>query len=273
VPRTENPKKRAIRLCGECGYELAADSDGTCTMCPRFEQLRTDFTVPRPSDLAAHRASVRDTDGSAAPDEWPPSVAEYRAILAERRGGSTSADQSHGRVIRTPGLRQIRVPPPPGSAIAADDEVLAAPISPRRPGQEPSSTPPERARVRKGKDGDRRAARRAARVRAGSPPAAEENRPHPRPSSLAARTSADLTATDSLAAPPRGPEARRDVAVESVPAPRQFARPLMHAAPVRRVESGSRARYAAGRSLVTVTVVLAASALIGVLVPLVLSLP
>lgn len=265
MPRTEKPKKRAIRFCGDCGYELAPDNDGTCPMCPRFEKLRIDLIVPRPSDLAAHRAEVRETDVSAAPDEWPPTVAEYRAILAERRVGSTSADQSRGRVIRTPGLTHIRVPPPPGSANAADDEVLASPVPPRPPGQEPSSTPPKKAKGRKGKDIGRRAAR--------SLPAAEENRPPPTPSSSAARTSADLPATDNSAAPPKGPEAQSVVAVatESVPTPRQPARRLMHAAPVRRVESRSRA--GATRPWLVTVAVLAVSALIGGLVPILLSLP
>lgn len=239
-------------------------------MCPRFEQLRMDFTVPRPSELAAHRAEVRDTDVSAAPDEWPPTVAEYRATLEERQGGSTPADQSRGRVIRTPGLRQIRVAPPSGSASAADGEVLASPV-PSRPKQEPPPTPPKKAKGRKRKDGGRR----AARARARSPSAAEENSSPPTPSSSAARTSADLPAKDNPAAPPEGPGAKRAVAVasEPIPTPRQLARSSMHmhAAPVRRVESRSRAE--ATRSWPVAVAVVALSALIGAVVSILLSLP
>ena len=128
MPRTESPKKRSGRFCGDCGYELARDNDGTCPMCSRFKQLRSDLTVPRPSDLAAHRAKARDTSVSAAPDEWPPTVAEYRAILDERRVGSTSTDQSRGRVIRTPALRQTRVPQLPGAANAAGPLMRAATV-------------------------------------------------------------------------------------------------------------------------------------------------
>ena len=239
-------------------------------MCPRFEQLRIDFTVARPSDLAAQRAEARDTHLSAAPDEWPPTVAEYRSILAERRRRSTSADQSRGRVIRTPGLRQIRGPPPPGSANAAGDKDWASPVPPRPSEQEPSWSPPKTAKGREGKDDGRR----AARVRARSLAAAEKDGPPRAPSSLAAPTSADLAATDNSAAPPKGPETQSvvSVATESgVPTPRQPARPLMQAAPVRRVDSGSRAGVSRPW-LVTVAVV-AVGALIGTVVPILLSLP
>lgn len=278
MPRTEKPQKRAIRFCGDCGYEFGPDSDGTCPMCPRFEQLRMDFTVPRPSELAAHRAEVRDTDVSAAPDEWPPTAAEYRAILEERQGGSTPADQSRGRVIRTPGLRQIRVAPPSGSASAADGEVLASPVPSRLPKQEPPPTPPKKAKGRKRKAKGRKrkdGGRRAARARARSPSAAEENSSPPTPSSSAPRTSADLPATDNSAAPPEGRGAKRAVAVasEPIPTPRQLARSSMHmhAAPVRRVESRSRAE--ATRSWPVAVAVVALSALIGAVVSILLSLP
>ena len=268
MPRTEEPKKRAIRICGDCGYELRPDNDGPCPMCERFEQLRIDFAVPRPSDLAAHRAEVRHTDVSAAPDAPPPTAAEYRAILAERRDGSTSAGQSRGGVIRTPGLTQIRVPPS-GSAKKPDEDVPASPVAPRLPGKkEPSSTSRKKAKGRKGKaDG-----RRAARARARSLSAAEENRPQPTGAS-AARTSADLPAADNSAALPRGPQAQSVVAVatESVLTSRQPARPLMRAPPVRRLEPHSRGG-AAGPSPVLVAVV-AASALIGAAVSILLWSP
>jgi hypothetical protein len=41
VPRTQSAKKPAIQFCGDCGYQLAPDSDGKCPMCPRFQQIRT----------------------------------------------------------------------------------------------------------------------------------------------------------------------------------------------------------------------------------------
>lgn len=118
MPRTDYRRKRANKFCGDCGYELARDNDGTCPMCPRFEQLRLESTVPTPGDLAAHGAEARDTNVAAAPDAWPPTVAEYRAILAERRARSTPTDQSRGRVIRTLGLTQTLVPHPPGAVDA-----------------------------------------------------------------------------------------------------------------------------------------------------------
>ena len=85
MPRTEYPKKPAIRFCSACGYELALDNDGPCPMCPRFDQLRLNAVVPIPSELSAHRASARDTQRSAGPAEWRPTLAEYRAMLAARR--------------------------------------------------------------------------------------------------------------------------------------------------------------------------------------------
>ena len=133
MPRTEYPKKPAIRFCGDCGYELAVDNDGRCPMCPRLEQLRLNSAVPRPGDLRAQRANARDTYRSAAPDEWRPTVAEYRAMLAERRAEST--DESHGRVIRTLVRRRTPVPHPPNAAHAADDEALAPPEELQPPGR------------------------------------------------------------------------------------------------------------------------------------------
>jgi hypothetical protein len=119
VPQTEYPKKFAIRFCGDCGYELAIDNDGRCPMCPRLEQLRLNLAVPRPSDLRAHRANARESYRSAAPDKRRPTVAEYRAMLAERRAEAT--DESRRRVIRTLVRRQTPVAHLPKAAHAADD--------------------------------------------------------------------------------------------------------------------------------------------------------
>lgn len=79
MPRTETAMP-GVRFCGACGYEMAADDDGRCPMCPRFEQLR----------IASRR----------------PTIAEYRAILASRGANSV------GGVIRTPGLRRVNAPGP-----------------------------------------------------------------------------------------------------------------------------------------------------------------
>jgi hypothetical protein len=150
VPRTQKKKKRAIRFCGDCGYPLEPDDDGTCPMCPRFQQLRMDFTVPRPSDLHARRSPVSGEDMTAAPGEWPPTVAEYRAILAGRRT-APSASPSRGRVIEKPELRQIRVPAPPIDPGRANVDALGPPVSPGGQGASPSKKiGPKR---RKGKRG------------------------------------------------------------------------------------------------------------------------
>lgn len=121
MPRTERPRKRRIRFCGDCGYELAPDNDGTCPMCPRLEQLRLDLAVVAPVDSTGARATLRDAGTPPAPDDWPPTAAEYRALLAKRRGGHASGHQGTGTVIRTPGLTRIGMPPEPDSLSASGD--------------------------------------------------------------------------------------------------------------------------------------------------------
>ena len=273
MPRTEKPKKHAIRICSNCGYKFRPDDDGACPVCARFEQLRIDFTVPRPSDLAAHRAEVRDTE-VAAPDAWPPTIAEYRAMLAERGLGSAPVGQSRGRVIQTPELTRIRVAPPPGSTSGPDAEELASPVSPRPPGKEASSTSPKKAKKSRKKAKGRKAkagARRAARARARSLSAAREDEP-PTTGPSAARAPAHLPPT-AWSGPPGGPLAESvvTVAAESAPTPWQPDRPPMEAAPLRRVEFDWPAE-AAGPWLAKVAVV-AASALVGALVSILLSAP
>jgi hypothetical protein len=231
VPRTEYRKKRAIRFCGACGYELALDSDGPCPMCPRLDQLRLNSVVPRPSEL--HRASARETQRSAAPAEWRPTVAEYRAMLAARRVAFT--DESRGRVIRTPALRQARIPHPPRPAHAADDEALTPPEQAQALGEEPSPTSPRKANGRTGKLGAR-------------------------------------GATNHWEAPPKRREAHGVVAVaaKSVPAPSQPARPAGEAAPARRVES--RSRGGATRAWPVSVALVVMIVLIGLVVGLVVSI-
>jgi hypothetical protein len=264
VPRTQKGKKPAIGYCAECGYPLAPDGDGTCLMCPRLQQMRIGFTVPRPSELGAHRLPVLGTNETAALDDWPPTVAEYRAILAERRV-STSADPSRGRVIETSELRQIRVRPV--SLSEADLDAPAPPV-PSRVGLAASS--PARgvgAKRSKGKRGNRRAARPRAPL-----PSVDENKPGLALKPSAGQQSADSPVTDDVAAAPDDPEAQGASAVtaESVSTPRHTPRPRMDLAPMR---SESRWRSEArGPWLVTVAVV-AGSALIGLMVALFLSSP
>ena len=233
-------------------------------MCRRFEQLRLEF-APRP---AAHRAEARATTLSAAPDEWrPPTPAEYRAALAQRRARSTSADQSRGRVIRTPGLTQNRVEPPPGSARAAGDEVLPSPVRRQPPVNDQSPTSPKIAKRRKSKDGGRR----EARARGRSQLAAESNKPAP-PISSPASSSADVPAVSDSASSPSVPEPRGvAIAPQGRRASPHVSRTLPRAARVRTGASRSRTvvRWPA---LVVGAIVVAVSALIGAAVPILLSL-
>jgi hypothetical protein len=115
MPPTEKRKKALAsrpRFCGDCGYELAADSDG-CPMCARFEQLRREMRVLGRSELAGRgpdHGEQFDTSLARPPSaEQPPKGAEYRAIVASlARSMSTAnrAGQPAGKVIRKPTLRQ-----------------------------------------------------------------------------------------------------------------------------------------------------------------------
>lgn len=117
-------KKPVARFCDDCGYELAADSDGNCPMCPRFEQLRMDFTVPRPSELAGlamHGPKSLDADLPAGSAERRPTAAVYRGIIAAHRARSGSTGESAGTVIGKRGLRQPRAAPKERTAPPPDN--------------------------------------------------------------------------------------------------------------------------------------------------------
>ena len=269
MPRTESPKKRKVRFCGDCGYELARDNDGTCPMCRRFEQLRLDFTVPRPSDLATHRPGSGTADVSGGPEEWPPTVAEYRAILAERRLRSGSLGQPAAPVIRTPALRQSQVPSQPQGANAAGDGDSAPPAA-RKPLAKGTASPPPmkaEARRRKGKS------RRAARARVRSTGALETATPPATARSSASVEPGDVPATPSSSTPPKAVGALSDTAPastgsETLALQRQSARPLVPAGPVRHRARRSR-RVMPLPSVISVAILLA-SALIGAAVPILL---
>jgi hypothetical protein len=101
-------KKAATRFCGDCGYEFARDDTGECRMCARFEQLREESAVLRPNEHANRRASFGQAIETGPPPfvEWPPTPAEYRAILVGRRTPSAEG-LSRGpaaTVIGTPAL-------------------------------------------------------------------------------------------------------------------------------------------------------------------------
>ena len=114
MPRTRK-RSAAARFCRACGYEFARDTEDDCPMCARFEQFRTQFAVPRPSELAGRRTNSEerlDVDHPVASADRSPTASEYRAILAAQRRTTASPDDGGGpaeTVIRTPALRQ---PPP-----------------------------------------------------------------------------------------------------------------------------------------------------------------
>ena len=125
-------RRSVDRFCRNCGYEFQPDDTGQCRMCARFEQSRIGFAVPRPSELASRQTPLQEPlDGDDPPSvDWPPTPAEYRAILAERRARTPSADgQSRGPV-----LGALALPPPAKSAKEAPTAELAgeAPAPPKK---------------------------------------------------------------------------------------------------------------------------------------------
>lgn len=173
MPRTEHRRKRAVRFCGKCGYELTLGNDGICPMCPRLSQLRRDFTTPKP-DSAQHSRPSPETAPSPGPNEWPPTVDEYRAILAKRRARSASPAQGLGSVVRTPGLTRSNAPGDKGAApIAAGQLPAPAPLTPKRQPLAAHAKPKGRKKD-VGRPAARPAARRAAQVPARLTPAAHE---------------------------------------------------------------------------------------------------
>ena len=265
MPRTESPKKRQTRFCPDCGYELARDNDGPCQMCARFRQLGLDFIVPRPSDLAAHRPGSRNTDVSGVPDEWPPTVAEYRAILGERRLRSDSPGQHAATVIRMAAMRQTQVPPPPRGATAPDDGALTSPAKPKPPAKAQALPSPQKAKARRGQGKSRRAAR--ARVRSSRAP--ETMTPPATASSSALVESGDVPATPGSSTPPKAVGALRVTAA----ATRSQALTERKGTSVWEWEDEPIARPAsAGVRLVISVAIVVASVLIGAAVPILLSL-
>ena len=215
-----------------------------------------------------HRPGSRNTDVSEVPDEWPPTVAEYRAILAERRLRSDSPGQQAATVIRTAAMRQTQVSPPPRGATAPGDGALTSPAKPKPPAKDQASPSPQKAKARRGQGKSRRAAR--ARVRSSGAPATMTP---PATASPSARVeSGDVPATPGSSTPPKAVGALSvTAAATGSEMPRQGARPLMQAGPVRHRALRSRTVVPL-RSVITVAIVVA-SALIGVAVPILLLLP
>ena len=270
MPRTENSKRRGIRFCGDCGYELARDNDGTRPMCRRFEQLRLDFTVPRPSDLAAQRAGSRDTDSSEVAEGWPPTVAEYRAILAERRLRSGSSGQDSLAVIRTPALKQSQLPSPPQGATVQEDGVVP-PSLPAPPANDLASASPLTAKAKRAAKAENR---RSARARVRSLARPEITNPPATGTSTAPVELGGVAATPCPSTSPKAVWALGVTAAgtrDEALTPEQETRPLTEAGSVRDrvLRSGAMVPLP---SLTTVTIVVA-SGLMGVAVAVLMSSP
>ena len=120
------PKKTAARFCGDCGYEFARDDTGECRMCARLEQLRDEATVLRPNERANQQALIAESIDAdlVAPAEWPPTAAEYRAMLAARRRSTKGPRRRHVTSVIGTGLR------PGDAAQEAPSPALEAPSAP-----------------------------------------------------------------------------------------------------------------------------------------------
>ena len=108
--RRKKRKTAVARFCGDCGYELAPDGDGTCPMCAKFAQLRAEFVVPRPSELnnlPTRRFEPIDRGLPVDSLETAPTVSEYNTVVAAHRARAGSPGRSGGTVIRNPALRRI----------------------------------------------------------------------------------------------------------------------------------------------------------------------
>jgi hypothetical protein len=140
-PRTNKRKRAVRRFCGNCGYELALEGDGTCPMCPRFEQVRTDSGLPRASELDSlgtrgTELVVRET--AIGSGEHAPTVSDYGLIGVERaRSGSIGGSVPAG--FRNRAVRATLAPPADTSGSSTPASVAAtAPASPQQ-----SATPPK----------------------------------------------------------------------------------------------------------------------------------
>ena len=128
-------RRSVDRFCRNCGYEFARDDTGECRMCARFEQSRIGFAVPRPSELGTGPTRVQESlDVDDPPSvNWPPTPAEYPAILAERHARTPSADR-HSEAPTGIVLGALALPRPAESAMEAPTEPTAgeAPAPPKK---------------------------------------------------------------------------------------------------------------------------------------------
>ncbi len=252
MPRTESTKKRSIRFCGHCGYELARDNDGACPMCRRFEQLRLDFSVPRPSDAGG----------------WPPTPAEYRALLAERRSRAAVTGHPIPTVIRTAAMRQAQVPHPPPDATMHSNVALPSPAIPKPSLNDLVSPSPKKAKARRGYN----EGRRAARARARSSAAVDSTKPAT--ASSLDLDAAGVAATPGSSAPSKAVGAQRLAAVATESGmsamPARFARPSMQGVPER--DRASRCRTGVPLSPGVTVAIVVLGVLVGIAASILLTL-
>ena len=145
-------KKAAAPFCGDCGYEFTRDETGECRMCARFEQLRVESAVLRPSELASRQtpsAEPIDISDPVPSIEWPPTPSEYRAILAERRARTPSADgQSREPAATVIGTLALGRPANSGMETPTAGSAGESPASPKKKStarrKSPSPAPPKK---------------------------------------------------------------------------------------------------------------------------------
>jgi hypothetical protein len=134
-------RRSVDRFCRDCGYEFSRDSTGECPMCARLEQLRTEFSVPRPSELVGRQTrpeqpfEVNDRVPSV---EGPATAAEYGVVFAAYRARAALGNGQSGR----PATTLVRTPAQPQPATEVPGEALAE-------SQAPPQKPPSRGKNRR----------------------------------------------------------------------------------------------------------------------------
>jgi hypothetical protein len=101
-------------------------------MCARLEQLRTEFVVPRPSELVGRQTpqQPREVSDPVPSVEGPATAAEYGVVFAAYRARAAPSDAAD----RGPATTLVQTPAQPHPATEAAEEA-AAPKSPAPPGK------------------------------------------------------------------------------------------------------------------------------------------
>lgn len=147
-------RRSVDRFCRNCGYEFPPGDTGECRMCARFEQLRAEFSIPRPRELDGRHVRLVEPVNITDPVpsvELPATPSRGRVVFASQRGKTASADGRSGAptatVIRTPALLQPAdaTTGAPLTALAGESPAPAERSPGRRKNRRPTPPPTESA--------------------------------------------------------------------------------------------------------------------------------